>query len=230
MATNTLKAQPMNTRTKPYKGLGMEGPLAKWYAKSTANLMKDFQADARRVAAVLPARANVLEIAPGPGYFAIEVAKLGDYSVTGLDISKTFVEIAQKNAVQAGVAVDFRHGSASNMPFEGGQFDFLFCRAAFKNFSEPVPALEEMYRVLKPGGRVLIVDLRRDASPKQIDEAVSQMRLGVFSGIFTRLTFRFMLLKRAYTKQGFEQLLAQTRFGSTRIDEASIGMDIWLEK
>jgi len=230
MVANALKARPVNANTKPYKGMGMEGSLAKWYAKSTGNLMKDFQADARRVAALLTPGASVLEVAPGPGYFAIELAKLGDYSVTGLDISHTFVEIAQKNAAEAGVRVEFRHGSASDMPFDGAQFDFIFCRAAFKNFSEPVRALQEMQRVLKPGGRALIVDLRHDASPKEIDQAVSQMRLGIFSRIFTRLTFRFMLLKRAYTKQSFEQLLAQTKFRSTRIDEASIGMDIWLEK
>lgn len=230
MVANTLKARPMNANAKPYKGMGMEGSLAKWYAKSTANLLKDFQADARRVAALLAPGASVLEVAPGPGYFAIELAKLGDYSITGLDISKTFVEIAQKNAAEAGVPVEFRHGSASDMPFDGGQFDFLFCRAAFKNFSEPIRALQEMHRVLKPDGRALIVDLRRDASFKQINKAVSQMRLGIFNQIFTRLIFRFMLLKRAYTKQSFEQLLAQTKFRSARIDEASMGMDIWLEK
>ncbi len=88
----------------------------------------------------------------GPGYFAIELAKLGDYRVTGLDISETFVEIARANAAQAGVKVDFRRGDASNLPFPKESFDFLLCRAAFKNFSEPQRALEEMHRVLKPSG------------------------------------------------------------------------------
>lgn len=233
MTTNTLEqnqVRPLRAKTKAYKGLGMEGPLAKWYAKSTANSMNDFRADARRVAALLAPGAKVLEVAPGPGYFAIELAKLGNYLITGLDISKTFVGIAQKNAAQAGVRAEFRHGSVSNMPFESDQFDFLFCRAAFKNFTEPVRALQEMRRVLKPGGRALIVDLRRDASLEAIHEAVSRMSLGIFSRVFTRLTFRFMLLKRAYTKREFEQFLKQTLFRSIRIEEALIGMDVWLEK
>src|SRR5882757_7258465 len=165
MTTNTMdEVRPMSTKTKGYKGLGMEGFVATWYAKNTANSMNDFRIEARRVAALLAPGAKVLEVAPGPGYFAIELAKLGSYPITGLDISKTFVEIAQKNAAQAGVGAEFRQGSASNMPFERNQFDFLFCRAAFKNFSEPVCALQEMQRVLKPGGRALIADLRRDAS------------------------------------------------------------------
>jgi ubiquinone/menaquinone biosynthesis C-methylase UbiE len=233
MTTNTMEQteeRPMSAKTKAYKGLGMEGFVAKWYAKSTANSMNDFRAEAHRVAALLAPGTKVLEVAPGPGYFAIELAKLGNYAITGLDISKTFVEIAQKNAEQAGVRAEFRHGSVSNMPLESDQFDFLFCRAAFKNFSEPVRALQEMQRVLKAGGRALIVDLRRDASLEAINEAVSRMGLGIFSRVFTRLAFRFMLLKRAYTKREFEQLLTQTQFRSIGIEETLIGMDIWLEK
>jgi hypothetical protein len=76
----------------------------------------------------------------------------------------------------------------------------------------------------------LIVDLRRDASPEAIDEAVSGMSLGTLSRVLTRLVFRCMLLKRAYTKREFEQLLTNTQFRSTRIEETLFGVDIWLEK
>lgn len=94
--------------TKPYKGWGMEGAVAKWYAALTKKSLADFKALARRTAEQIPPRSSVLEVAPGPGYFAIELAKLGDYRITGLDISQTFVEIASANAAQAGVRVDFR--------------------------------------------------------------------------------------------------------------------------
>src|SRR5215470_762312 len=99
--------------------------------------MPEFEALARRIAAEIPTNARVLEVAPGPGYFAIELAKLGPRQITGVDISPTFVEIAQRNAQEAGVSVDFRLGNASGMPFKSGSFDFILCRAAFKNFSEP---------------------------------------------------------------------------------------------
>jgi len=220
----------MGAPTKGYKGAAMEGVIAKWYAKSTAKSMDDYKADARRAAALLPPEAAVLEVAPGPGYFSIELRKMGAYHVTGLDISKSFVEMAQRHAAQAAVRAEFRLGSASSMPFAANEFDFVFCRAAFKNFSEPVRALEEMYRVLKPGGRAWIIDLRRDASPKLINEEVRRMGLGFFSALLTRMAFRFSLLKRAYTKRDFEELLAQTPFHSGRIDEAGMGMNIWLEK
>ena len=136
-------------------------------------------------------RSRVLEVAPGPGYFAIELAKLGNYQITGLDISKTFVGMARASAAKAGVRVDFRRGNASNMPFGNESFDFLLCRAAFKNFSEPHCALEEIHRVLKPGGQALIIDLRRDTSKESINQAVNDMNLGTVNGILTKLAFRF---------------------------------------
>jgi ubiquinone/menaquinone biosynthesis C-methylase UbiE len=172
---------------KAYKGMGMEGVTAKWYASLTRKVMDEFVTLARRVAEKVSPGSQVLEIAPGPGYFAIELAKLGRYRITAIDISRTFVEIARRNAVEAGVDVNFRQGDVANMPFEPDSFDFLLCRAAFKNFSRPIRALEEMYRVLQPGGRALIIDLRKDASRESVNEAVDRMRLGGLNTVITKL-------------------------------------------
>ncbi len=128
MATTTIK--------KGYRGMGMEGPVARWYARITRPSLPEFQALARRIADQVPSGGSVLEVAPGPGYFAIELAKIGGRHVTGLDISQTFVEIAKKEATTAGVEVEFRQGNVSAMPFPADSFDYLLCRAAFKNFSD----------------------------------------------------------------------------------------------
>jgi ubiquinone/menaquinone biosynthesis C-methylase UbiE len=216
------------TTSKPYKGMGMEGAVAKWYAGLTKKSLADFIALARRVSQDLPFGSRVLEIAPGPGYFAIELAKRGSYDIVGLDISKTFVELARANAADANVSVNFRQGDAARMPFADSAFDFLLCRAAFKNFSQPVHALEEIHRVLKPGGRALIIDLRRDASMVSISQAVSEMKLGRVNAFITRNTFRFMLLRRAYTKAEFEQMIAQTEFKQSEICENAIGLEVTL--
>jgi ubiquinone/menaquinone biosynthesis C-methylase UbiE len=214
---------------KAYKGMGMEGFVARWYAATTLKDLNQFQSLARRVADDLPDGAKVLEVAPGPGYFSIELAKLGG-DVTGLDISRTLVDIARRNAAEAGVKVAFEQGNASDMPFSAKSFDFLLCRAAFKNFSEPVKALEEMHRVLKPGGRALIIDLRRDARQEAIDQYVDGLQLNWASAFSTKLTFRFMLLKRAYTKGDFERMIAQTSFRKFDIRADLIGMEVTLER
>ncbi len=215
---------------KPYKGLGMEGAVAKWYAGLTKKSLQDFKALAQRIAEQLPPGSRVLEVAPGPGYFAIELAKLGDYRIAGLDISETFVDIARANAAAANVRVDFRQGNASAMRFPGSRFDFVLCRAAFKNFTQPDEALAEMYRVLKPGGRALIIDLRRDASKQSVGQAVDAMNLGSVNRVITKLTFRFMLLQRAYSKAQFEELASHSKFASFEIAEDLIGLEILLTK
>ena len=218
------------SNVKPYKGLGMEGAVAKWYAALTRKSLAEFKALARRAAEQIPPQSAVLEVAPGPGYFAIELAKLGDYRITGLDVSETFIEIARKNAEEAGVQVDFRRGNAADMPLGDDMFDFLLCRAAFKNFSEPKRALQEMHRVLKPGGRALIIDLRRDASNESIRQAINAAGLGAVNRLITKFTFRFMLLKRAYTRPEFEAMISETEFHGCDIQESLTGFEIWLSK
>src|SRR6202007_2921410 len=83
---------------KGHKGMGMEGAVARWYARNTWNSIEQFRKLARSLAGQLESGSSVLEVAPGPGYLAIELAKEGRFRVVGLDISKTFVEMAAANA------------------------------------------------------------------------------------------------------------------------------------
>jgi ubiquinone/menaquinone biosynthesis C-methylase UbiE len=215
---------------KGYKGLPLTGILARWYAKNTGKHIEDYRKAAQGVADGLPAGSDVLEVAPGPGYFAIALAQLGSYHIVGLDISETFVEIATDNARRAGVDIEFRQGNASSMPFDSASFDFVYCRAAFKNFSEPVRAIDEMHRVLRSGGTAVIADLRKDATMPDIDAAVAEMGLGRFNAMLTRLIFKHSLLKRAYSEQDFRDMVSQTAFATCEINTDSIGMEIVLRK
>jgi ubiquinone/menaquinone biosynthesis C-methylase UbiE len=204
--------------------------MAKWYASNTSEMMKDYVELARRVSNEIPAGSRVLEVAPGPGYFSTELAKLGSYAITGMDLSETMVELARQKAAESGVSVSFVRGSASKMPLQNGSFDFLLCRAAFKNFAEPVQALREMCRVLRPGGRALIIDLKRNATPRELSAGVDAMGLSGMNRIVTKLVFRTFLLRSAYTRQQFEAMLAQTEFSRTEIAEHGIGFEISMTK
>jgi len=215
---------------KPHGDRAIEGVMAKWYAANTAEVMNEYVELAERMAREIVTGSDVLEVAPGPGYFCIELAKRGRFRITGLDISRTFMRIARENAAEAGVEIDFQQGSASNMPFPKGSFDFLLCRAAFKNFAQPVEALKEMCRVLRPGGRAVIIDMRGDATREALDRHVDGMGLSTFNRIMTRWTFRTMLVKSAYTRKQFEQMLGQTEFSWVEIKEAEIGLEIGLTK
>jgi ubiquinone/menaquinone biosynthesis C-methylase UbiE len=214
---------------KGEKGVGMEGAVARWYGRNSGKNIEVFRKLARSVAGRLDSGASVLEVAPGPGFLAIELAKLGRFRVVGLDISKTFVAMAAANARDANVQVEFHLGNASAMPFAEESFDLLVCRAAFKNFSEPVGALDEMYRVLKPGGQALIIDLRRDSSPAEIATEVAGMGLGWLNSLATRLILRW-LLWRAHTKESFRQMTARTPFKTCAFQEDGIAMEVALNK
>jgi ubiquinone/menaquinone biosynthesis C-methylase UbiE len=210
---------------KAYKGMGMEGSVARWYESTTKRDLPEFQRLARRIAASLADGGEILEVAPGPGFLSVELAKENRFAVTGLDVSRTFVEIARKNAVDAGVVARFERGDAAHMPFPGASFDFVVCRAAFKNFSDPVGALREMHRVLKPGGEGLIIDLRRDASMRDISTYVDRLHLGIFGSVMTRLTFKLMLLKRAYSQAEMQEMLRRVPFATARVELDEIGFE-----
>jgi ubiquinone/menaquinone biosynthesis C-methylase UbiE len=215
---------------KGYRGMGMEGAVARWYDRSTRKDMERFRALAARLRTVLPQGGDMLEVAPGPGYLAIEMAKGGAYRVTGLDVSRTMVELGQGNAAEAGVEVDFRQGNASAMPYADESFDLLACSAAFKNFSQPHRALEEMYRVLRPGGTALVLDLRKDVPMSEIRKYFGAIGLSTINRWMTLAAFRFMLLKRAYTRGQLERMLADIPFRSKQIRLVDIGIELWLQK
>jgi len=218
------------TTRKPYRGISLEGGLANWYAKITRKDLAEFERLARELAEDLPANARVLEIAPGPGFLCIALAKLGPYKITGLDISQSFVQMASEYARREGVVARFIHGSASDIPLEDGLFDLIVCRAAFKNFSEPLKALNGMHRVLKPQGRAIIIDLRKDASWNEIVSYVDGLHLSAANTWMTKFTFKHMLLKRAYTETQMSSLAAQSDFKSCEIVKAPVGMEIRLTR
>ena len=137
------------TPLRARKDRGMEGMVAKWYATNTGRTLNEFTELAG------PSPLNFRTATPcsnraWPGLLLHRAREVGPYSITGLDISHTFVEIAGKKAAEAGVHVEFRQGNASSMPFANDTFDFLLCCAAFKNFGRPVRSVQEMCRVLKP--------------------------------------------------------------------------------
>ena len=150
--------------------------------------------------------------------------------MTGLDVSRTMVELAHRNAAEAGVEVDFRQGNASALPFADESFDLLACSAAFKNFSEPHKALEEMYRVLRPGGTALVLDLRKDVAMSEISEYFRGIGLSTVDRWITLAAFRFLLLKRAYTRAQLERMVADIPFRSKEVRLIDVGVELWLHK
>ncbi len=218
------------TNQKAWKGAAMEGWVARWYTRTRRKDLAEFRRHAQAVAGRLRPGSDVLEVAPGPGFFSIELAKLGDFKITGLDVSRTLVEIAIENARAAGVPIDFRQGNAAAMPFAEAAFDLIYCSAAFKNFSQPVEALDEMHRVLRPGGEAVVVDLCKDTPLDEIDAYIKRSGRNWFDAWMTRWTFRHVLLKRAYSKDDFLRMARESRFGVCQIASGPLGFEVRFAK
>jgi ubiquinone/menaquinone biosynthesis C-methylase UbiE len=212
---------------KAYKGMGMEGSLARWYDRTTRKDMPEIRALAGRIAPLVPAGGSILEVAPGPGFLSIELARRG-FNVQAVDISKTFVGIARRNAASAGVMVRFERGNAAALPAGGASIDFVVCRAAFKNFTAPVLALSEMRRVLKPGGTALLIDMRRDVTMAEIRQHVARFGLGWLNRQFMIFTFRNLLIKRAYPLAEINRMAAEAGWKRTKIETAPLGFEAWM--
>jgi ubiquinone/menaquinone biosynthesis C-methylase UbiE len=219
----------MAAAAKAYKGLGMEGGVARWYDRTTRRDMPEFVRLAARIAAIAPPGAAVLEIAPGPGFLSIELAKRG-LAVTAVDISKTFVAIARRNAAEAGVATRFELGDAAALPIADASVDFVVCRAAFKNFAQPVKALVEMRRVLRPGGTALLIDLRRDISMGALKQYIDSLGVGFINRAFMMLTFRMMLINRAYPLEEMRRMAGEAGWAQPRIETTPLGFEAWTTK
>jgi ubiquinone/menaquinone biosynthesis C-methylase UbiE len=214
---------------KAYKGMGMEGRTARWYDKTTRKAMADFRALADRIASKLPAGSEILEVAPGPGFLSIELAKRG-FHVRAVDISKSFVSIARRNAAAEGVKVQFEYGNASALPLSDASVDFVVCRAAFKNFAEPVKALAEMRRVLRPGGTALIIDMRRDVPLEELRAYVKAQDIGFLNRWFMMFVFRNMLIKRAYPLETVRKMVLDAGWVAPSIGPAPLGFEAWLKR
>jgi ubiquinone/menaquinone biosynthesis C-methylase UbiE len=106
-----------------------------------------------------------VDLGCGPGQLVIALAHqaLGLH-VTGIDLSDEMLAQAQENALRAGLAdqVSFRLGDAQQIPFPDCSLDLAVSTLSLHHWSDPVSVLNEIARVVRPGGSFLVFDLRRD--------------------------------------------------------------------
>ena len=216
---------------RSFGDLGINGIAARWYGgNSRKHRIREMRGFAEEVTRHVRDGSSILEIAPGPGYLFIELAKMGYYNLFGMDISRDFVDIARRNAEEAGVKIDFRQGNVSDIPFPDNSFDFIICTAAFKNFKEPLKALDEMCRVLKQDRTALIVDMKGNVSSHDLDNLMKQMGVKRMEALFVKLTFKYFLRKGAYSKSEMAGIITKTAFRDFRIEEAEVTLSTCLHK
>jgi ubiquinone/menaquinone biosynthesis C-methylase UbiE len=98
---------------------------------------------------------HILDVGCGTGNFSLELARLG-VAVTGIDISEAMLAIARRKAEDAGLNMELLKADARHLPFSANSFDKIVSVSALEFAPDLKAVLEECYRILKPGGRLVI--------------------------------------------------------------------------
>lgn len=127
--------------------------------------------------------AVVLEIGPGPGFFSPAVAReLPRGRLELLDLQLPMLQKARRRVRRAGLLnVAFTCGSACGLPYRKNAFDVVFLVAVLGEVSTPQDCLQEIARVLRPGGRLVITELPGDPDALSLEK---------IQGLVTPLGFR----------------------------------------
>ncbi len=102
------------------------------------------------------ATGDVLEVAIGTGRNLPFYPK--DVRITGIELSPAMLEIARQRAAERGISADLRQGDAERLDFGDDTFDTVVCVLSLCTIPDNAKAISEMHRVLKPGGKLLLLD------------------------------------------------------------------------
>jgi len=105
----------------------------------------------------------ILDVATGTGDFAVETLKLNPDKVIGVDISEGMLEVGRKKIKDKGYngRIELKSGDSENLPFEENKFDAVIVAFGVRNFENLEKGLAEMHRVLKPGGRMVVLEFSK---------------------------------------------------------------------
>jgi ubiquinone/menaquinone biosynthesis C-methylase UbiE len=120
---------------------------------------------------------NCLDVGMGPGWLLIKLHEQSPaLHLHGIDISPSMVAKAAANVRKAGLAgvIEVKAGDASHIPYGDGLFDAVVSTGSIHHWKEPMRALNEIYRVLKPGGYALLYDVVSDTPRPVLKEAARE--------------------------------------------------------
>ncbi len=163
----------------------------------------------------------LVDIGCGPGYLTADVLRaFPRMDVIGVDISEEMLERAKENLGNQGLGerVSFRKGDIQQLPFEDGSVDFIVSTLSLHHWSDPVKAISEIHRVLKPESGFLLFDLRRD-SPRAFYWVMKFAQTFILPRAVSRINEPTMSALASYTADELRQILTQTPFKECSIKQ-----------
>jgi SAM-dependent methyltransferase len=130
---------------------------------------------------------DALDIGCGTGFLSLELAARG-HRVTGIDFASEMLALAKAKAAEAGASVRFEHADAEQLPFAPASFDLVITRHVLWTLPHPEAAIDEWKRVLRPGGRLAVIDGQSLVAPGE-EQAASARRSAEYAPIGDQLPF-----------------------------------------
>src|SRR5580658_4717638 len=108
---------------------------------------------------------EALDIGCGTGFLSLELASRG-HRVTGIDFAQAMLTLAKRKAAEAGADIRFEEADAEALPFPPLAFDLVMTRHVLWTLPHPEAAIDEWFRVLRPGGRLAVIDGQSLVKPR----------------------------------------------------------------
>ncbi|MEW6244201.1 MAG: class I SAM-dependent methyltransferase [Bacillota bacterium] len=126
-----------------------------WYQREPGRVIDEIEKD--MVYRLLEPREGIklLDVGCGTGNYALELARMG-VQVTGVDVSRAMLDVAERKAGAMGVKLQLIHGDISSIDLLPESYDAVLCVTALEFFEDPAGVLAKCYRSLKPGGRMVV--------------------------------------------------------------------------
>ena len=133
-----------------------------WYTTSLGRFADEAETALAFVLFAVRPGELILDAACGTGNFSLKLARKGA-QVVGVDLAPGMLAVAQEKAVREGLPVSLVQADLCCLPYPANHFDGVICMAAFEFIPEPQTAFNELIRVLKPGGSLLIGTINRES-------------------------------------------------------------------
>lgn len=175
---------------------------------------------------------EMLDVATGTGDFAIAALKLNPDKITGVDISEGMLEIGRKKIAQRGLSdrIVLLAGDSENLPFQENKFDAVTVAFGVRNFENLEKGLSEIYRVMKPGATLVVLEFSKPARfPfKQLYNFYFKAILPVIGRIVSKDKSAYTYLPESVQAfpdgKRFESILSQVGFKNTTCTSLTFGI------
>lgn len=159
---------------------------------------------------------KILDVGTGPGWIPIKITKKNPYfKIYAMDLSEVMLDIAKKNAINEKVnkRIQFYKAAAENIPFNNNYFDLVISHSTLHHVNQPISFLDEINRVVKEDGAILIRDLKRPS------KFFLNFYVSFFGLPYTPIVKKMYRnsLKAAYTSAELEGLLNRSKIDNAKI-------------